>query len=409
MMGDSRLDQKKLKELREYITRLSLLQRQLRTLLQQYIDQTGDSAHTVAQKTHSTWATVSGLLEAERVVKKDIIVGNLAGLLGMSDESAQEIVVLGKKIPDRYLGLAAFNHKVIDIVFDLMVAHNAVSQEYSMAEFAKAFAQYEQTVLGALSLLRNALVEIQTAPGVIDGILEILLNDALLERKLKEIKEAQTRRRLAAIAEIDQQVAKLLPRYDDKVSLVKDLGLSRGSLDRAKLIGASDAQVDRFLSILEATAHKQSSVRKVKTRAERRKKIPLVADSSSATSTEVPSADPFHGLVGSTIQGVPYVLTADNFREIEGVAAKAVIDALVISMRTTIGLFGVVAQMKGDEIHRMMRMPKVDLMRRALYEAQQIAESSDPTPLLKMFDEERRMREINNPFGQNRKGGTKRG
>lgn len=407
-MTDSRLDQKRLDELRGYVTRLSLLQAQLRKSLEQYADRTGDSSNTVAKKIGSNWATVAGLQEGERVVLKDTIVRNLARLIGVSDEVAGEIITLGKKVPPRYLGLAAFGQEVIDIVFDLLVAHTTVFQAYSMAEFAKAFAQCEQPVFGALNLLREALVALQSTSGLIDEILEILLDEVLLERKLKEAKEAQNQRRLAAIAEIDRRVAGLMPGYDDKVSLVKDLGLAQGSLDRAKLIGASDAQIDRLLSILQTAARKDEQPGR-KTRTEPSRETSRVAGAAPVESSEESLADPFRGLAGSTIQDVPHVLTADNFREIEGLSAEAVINALVVSMQTTTGLLALVAQMKGGEIRRLMQQPRIARLRRALYDAQEVAATTDPTPLLKMFDQQRAMWGSMTDSAKTEKGGVTHG
>ena len=387
-MTESQLDRKRLDGLREQIPRMLALQIELRELLRKYIEKTDCTVSVIARQADTTWIAISEFAQGKRVILKDTLIASLATLTGMNDEHSQEMIALGKEIPPRYLGLMKVSQEVITIVFDLLVAHNELASEYTTANFARASGQHESSVWGALNLQTDALEVLQKDPGAIDGIIGALVDDEL-ESKLAEVKKVQTQKRLEAIAEIDRRVAELSPRYGDKSRLVEHLGLRRGSLDRAKLMTASDAQVEKFLSILEAAARSTEEPTAIPVETPQTQE-PVPTQVSVTDTTEVLPGDPFHGLSGGVVQGVPYVLTTDNFREIEELPVEALIATLIRSMQMTTGLLGLVAQLNGDKIRRLMQRPDVVRGLRALYDNLEIASAKDPNPLLRMFDEQRK-------------------
>lgn len=384
-MAEPQIDSKKLNEIRGNVLQFALKLGELRRLLRTHIDREDVTVNRLNQVTGISWGAITGLIHGTSAITTESKVHKLAQLVGMDGQAAADVAALGPKVPYRYMGLLFLDSSVIRLVFDLLVAHNGLSSDYTVATFSKAFAPHDQIVFGACNCNKEALRTLQSNPAIADAILDILLDEKRLQLKLEEIKKGQRRERDEAIAEIDRRVQKLLPSYNSKVDLVRALGLSSGSLDPAKLANASDVQVEKFLAVLDKAIEEQNPPGAAK---EDVQGVSLASPPSDAITEEI-SLDPFNGLAGETIQGVQHVLTADNFRQIEGMSAEALVEALVTSAQVTIGLLTLVTQMRGEEIRLLMQRPKTRHAVRELYNAIEVSSAKDPSPLLAMFDEQR--------------------
>jgi hypothetical protein len=431
------------KDLRTAVLSLSQRQAELRQKLETYLAATGKSVGTVGREAGTTWASVRRFLDGHQALMSGNGLGGLAKVLS-SEELGEQILELGEAIPDRYIGLVHFNEDVVTIVCDLLEAWGSQPSEYTMAEFAAAFSEQEQVVFGALQCSREALNTLRDHPPIVQLILEKLVGDEF-ELALKEAKKSRVRQKLVKVEEIERLVRTLLPQYDNKVSLVRDLGFSRGSLDRTKLIGASETQLNLFVTRLNEALHTAEMTDGAATNwkalydrlynrlGSQRQVAEALGVASSTLSDAIhgksspetvqgllkrgaelesgsgpnepntalrlgplPRAvdsvdphDPFHGLAGTEQEGTPYVLTSANLQEITSLPVSALISSFVTSARVTRGFLNLLAQLKGEEVRTAMQHSQVRRELEELYVSLELASTTHPSALVEIFAAQR--------------------
>ncbi len=211
--------------------------------------------------TDSDVAKASGLQrhEIESFLKGDrVFVGkkNIANITAYVEDSelGGKMSQLAADIPDRFSTFVRFEPNVIDIAFDLIYAYKVRVNEFSMVEFADAFDGYSRIIYGVLTGSRDALEFLRATPTAIQEILDTLADEELLDKRLAEIKKRVLKEKQPKIDQINQLIDVLLPIYGTKVVLVRELELGQNNLNQSKLIEASDAQLDRFITALTAAA-----------------------------------------------------------------------------------------------------------------------------------------------------------
>lgn len=356
---------------------LSQRQVELRRLIQDYLSATGITPSALATRVGARERSLAKFLRVEQALINTGLQG-LGEILG-AKELCQEIVELGENIPDRYLGLVNFDEQVITIVCDLLVTFTSQPVECTMAEFAAAFPKREKVVCGALLCAKGELVTLRDHPEITRELKRLL--DDKLEKRLKEAKESLASARLVKVEEVERLTRILLPHFDDKQSLVQKLGLARGCLDRAKLIGASEAQLDVFIAKLA------QAIRAVDTVPASKK--PAVKLSSTEVPVQAEPVDPFRGLAGTERDGVPYVLTEENFKEIRGLPIKALLEGFKESSRILRGYLALLAQLKGEGIRAGVQHPLVRGEIEELYLALELVSTTHPTALLPLLEKQR--------------------
>lgn len=232
------------KELRERLTALSELQRDLRDTLESRLIKTSDSINTVARNADVPRRTLSDFRAERATVCSGKTLRSLCSFLDR-EELIPQIEELAAPIPDRKLGMGCFPKSVISLAVDLMEAQHDRADIATYAEFAESFDPYTAVITGVLQGSQEALEQLRDSK-THDDVLHTLLEN--LDERLEKILGRKHEAKKSAIIRLEGMIDLLLGRYGQKTAISRELGLSKTAL-REALSGRSGLEMIESISV----------------------------------------------------------------------------------------------------------------------------------------------------------------